>query len=178
MVAWPGGWAGALLLAALTVAVLLAMRHRLPRRLLAAGTAAVVAGALPVAWLASGWPPAGAVVVACAVGQGDLLVVPVRAGEAIVVDAGPEPAAADRCLRDLGRLARCHCSWSPTSTPIMSAGVGGVFRGRRVGGGARRRLAGAGARASPAAAGGRRGGTAAVAGCPSRAPATGSARSR
>lgn len=132
VVAWPGGWAGGLLLAVLTVAVLLAARHRLPRRLLAAGTAAVVAGAMPVAWLASGWPPAGAVVVACAVGQGDLIVVPVRAGEAIVVDAGPEPVAADRCLRDLG----------VSSVPLFVVshfhadhvgGVSGVFRGRRVG---------------------------------------------
>lgn len=133
VVTWPGGWPGALLLAALTVAVLLAMRHRLPRRLLAAGTAAVVAGALPVAWLASGWPPAGAVVIACAVGQGDLLVVPVREGEAIVVDAGPDSAAADRCLRDLG-VSRVPLLVVTHFHADHVGGVGGVFRGRRVGG--------------------------------------------
>ncbi|WP_205470915.1 ComEC/Rec2 family competence protein [Nocardioides sp. SYSU D00038] len=48
-----------------------------------------------------GWPPAGWVVVACDVGQGDLLAVRTGPGHALVVDAGPEPAAARRCLDDL-----------------------------------------------------------------------------
>lgn len=129
---WPGGWSGGLLLAALTVAVLLLARRRLARRLLAAVTAAVVAGAMPVALVASGWPPTGAVVVVCAVGQGDLVVVPVRAGEAIVVDAGPEPAAADRCLRDL-RVSTVPLFVVSHYHADHVGGVRGVFRGRRVG---------------------------------------------
>jgi competence protein ComEC len=131
IVPWPDGWAGGLLLAGLTVALLVAARYRLVRRLVAVVAASAVIGALPVALVAGGWPPAGAVVVACAVGQGDLVVVPVRAGEAVVVDAGPEPAAADRCLRDLGIR----------SVPLFvvshfhvdhAGGVDGVFRGRDV----------------------------------------------
>jgi competence protein ComEC len=131
VVPWPDGVTGALLLAVLTVAFLVAARRRLVRRLAAVVVVAVVVGALPVKTVASGWPPTGAVVVACAVGQGDLLVVPVRQGEAIVVDTGPAPAVADRCLRDLG----------VRSIPLLVishfhadhvGGVDGVFRGRRV----------------------------------------------
>ena len=48
-----------------------------------------------------GWPPDGWVLAACDVGQGDALVVHVGDGAGIVVDAGPDPAAVDRCL---GRL--------------------------------------------------------------------------
>jgi competence protein ComEC len=132
VVPWPGGWGGGLLLAALTVVLLAASRRRVVRRLVAVVTAAAVVGALPVALVAGGWPPDGAVVVMCAVGQGDLVVLPVRPGEAVVVDAGPEPAAADRCLRDLG----------VRSVPLFVVshfhvdhvgGVGGVFRRRDVG---------------------------------------------
>lgn len=131
VVPWPDGWPGGLLLAAATVAFLAAARRQLVRRLLGVATVAIVIGVLPVTLVAGGWPPAGAVVVTCAVGQGDLVVVPLRAGEAIVVDAGPEPAAADRCLRDLG----------VRSVPLFVAshfhmdhvgGVEGVFRGRDV----------------------------------------------
>ncbi|QZY30789.1 ComEC/Rec2 family competence protein [Nocardioides coralli] len=45
-----------------------------------------------------GWPPRGWVLVACDVGQGDALAVRVGAGAAVVVDAGPDPGAVDRCL--------------------------------------------------------------------------------
>lgn len=40
--------------------------------------------------------------VACDVGQGDATVLNVGDGTAVVVDAGPEPAAVDRCLDRLG----------------------------------------------------------------------------
>jgi competence protein ComEC len=131
IVPWPEGWAGALLLALLTVALLAAARHRMVRRLVAVVTAAAVVGAMPVSLVASGWPPAGAVLVACAVGQGDLVVVPLRAGEAIVVDAGPQPAAADRCLRDL-RVRRIPLLVVSHFHVDHVGGVEGVFRGRQV----------------------------------------------
>ena len=49
-----------------------------------------------------GWPPAGWFLAACDVGQGDAVVV--RTGEraAMVVDAGPDARAVDRCLDRLG----------------------------------------------------------------------------
>ncbi|MDR7086554.1 competence protein ComEC [Aeromicrobium panaciterrae] len=45
-----------------------------------------------------GWPPESWLMVACDVGQGDATVLNVGDGTAVVVDAGPEPAAIDRCL--------------------------------------------------------------------------------
>lgn len=50
----------------------------------------------------TGWPPPGWVLVSCDVGQGDASVLPVASGEAIVVDAGQEDVAVDRCLGSLG----------------------------------------------------------------------------
>ena len=44
----------------------------------------------------------GWVLVACDVGQGDALVLQRGPGAAVVVDAGPDPAAVDRCLDRLG----------------------------------------------------------------------------
>ncbi|MFC8906102.1 ComEC/Rec2 family competence protein, partial [Micromonospora sp. NPDC057140] len=128
---WPDGAPGALLLAGLTVALLIATRRPVVRRLVAVVAVAVVAGTLPVRLVAGGWPPEGWVAVACAVGQGDALVLPVAAGRAVVVDAGPDPAAVDGCLRRLGvrevpLLLFSHFHVDHTG------GVAGVFRGRRV----------------------------------------------
>jgi competence protein ComEC len=128
---WPGGVSGGLLLAALTVAALVAFRHRRVRVLVAVVAAAAVVGAVPVRTVVSGWPPAGVLVVTCAVGQGDLVVLPAGAGQAVVVDTGPEPSEADRCLREL----------RVRSVPLLVVshfhadhvgGVEGVFRGRQV----------------------------------------------
>ncbi|WP_152362698.1 ComEC/Rec2 family competence protein [Microlunatus speluncae] len=49
-----------------------------------------------------GWPPADWTLVACDVGQGDGLVVPVGDDQAVVVDAGPDPGLIDGCLDQLG----------------------------------------------------------------------------
>ncbi|WP_434741330.1 ComEC/Rec2 family competence protein [Micromonospora sp. SH-82] len=128
---WLGGPAGGLLLAVLTVALLVALRRPVLRRLVAVSTVAVVVGTLPVRLVPGGWPPPGWVVVACEVGQGDALVLPVAPGQAVVVDAGPDPRAVDDCLRRLGvrevaLLVVSHFHVDHT------AGVGGVFRNRRV----------------------------------------------
>ncbi|PWR17358.1 competence protein ComEC [Micromonospora sicca] len=130
---WPGGVTGALLLAGLTVALLLATRRPLVRRLVAVCAVAVVLGTLPVRLLAGGWPPPGWVVVACAVGQGDALVLPVAAGRAVVVDAGPDPAGVDGCLRRLGVREVPLLVVSHFHADHVG-GVAGVFRGRRVAG--------------------------------------------
>ncbi|WP_326564719.1 ComEC/Rec2 family competence protein [Micromonospora peucetia] len=128
---WPGGVTGALLLAGLTVALLVATRHPVVRRLVAVAVVAVVAGTLPVRLAAPGWPPAGWVVAACAVGQGDTVVLPVAAGRAVVVDAGPDPAAADGCLRRLGVREVALLVVSHFHVDHIG-GVAGVFRGRSV----------------------------------------------
>ncbi|MEV4847076.1 ComEC/Rec2 family competence protein [Micromonospora matsumotoense] len=128
---WPGGLPGALLLAGLTLGLLLAVRRPLIRRLVAVGAVAVVLGTLPVRLVASGWPPDGWVVAACAVGQGDAIVLPVTPGQAVVVDAGPEPSAVDACLRRLGVREVSLLVVSHFHADHVG-GVAGVSRGRRV----------------------------------------------
>jgi competence protein ComEC len=78
------------------------------------------------------WPPVGWRIVMCDVGQGDATVLRVSDGAAVVVDAGPDPAAVDRCLR------RLHVSRVPflVLTHFHAdhvEGVPGVIRGRSVG---------------------------------------------
>ncbi|SCL67695.1 competence protein ComEC [Micromonospora citrea] len=128
---WPGGVTGALLLTGLTVALLVAARRPVVRRLVAVVVVAVVAGALPVRLAAPGWPPPNWVVAACAVGQGDTVVLPVAPGRAVVVDAGPDPAAADGCLRRLGVREVALLVFSHFHAD-HTGGVTGVFRGRPV----------------------------------------------
>jgi len=117
---WPGGVPGAVLLAVLT-AVLIGLAHSgLPARLAPPGRsrarralvalAALLAAVLvfrpnvptPTSLGPMRWPPPGWQLVACDVGQGDALVLAAGGGSAVVVDTGPDPTAADRCLRSLG----------------------------------------------------------------------------
>jgi competence protein ComEC len=126
---WPSGvWWG--LLAGLAVAVLVGLLHlRRVRRPLLAVLAAAALGSIP-ACLLTGGPPPGWVVTMCDVGQGDALVLP--AGDAaVVVDAGPDPAAVDACLDDLGvdRVALLVLSHFHVD---HTAGIGGVMDGRTV----------------------------------------------
>lgn len=130
-VPWPGGVLGGLLLGVLTVALVFAARRPIVRRLVAVIALGGVLGALPVRLLASGWPPPGWLVVACAVGQGDAVVLPAGAGRAVVVDAGPEPAAVDQCLRRLG-VRRVVLFVVSHFHVDHIGGVAGVFRGRAV----------------------------------------------
>ncbi|WP_371258713.1 ComEC/Rec2 family competence protein [Streptomyces sp. CC53] len=133
---WPGGWQGGLLLAGVTVLVLLLARraaHR-PWALLgcAALLVAVVLRPTPLTRLVTGWPPPGWVLVACDVGQGDAVALAAGDGAAVVVDAGPDPDAADRCLRDLG-VSRVPLVLLTHFHADHVAGLPGVLRGRDVG---------------------------------------------
>jgi competence protein ComEC len=129
---WPDGVVGAVLLGGITVALLIAVRRPILRRLAAVVALGGILGALPVRMLAPGWPPPGWILVACAVGQGDALVLPAGAGRAVVVDAGPEPTAVDHCLRRLGVRQVVLLVVSHFHVDHVG-GVPGVFRGRTVG---------------------------------------------
>ncbi|MCI2416319.1 DNA internalization-related competence protein ComEC/Rec2 [Saccharopolyspora sp. K220] len=100
---WPSGTAGGLLLAALVVVGLVALRGKRIRWVVAV---AVLLGALvlaPVRGMLPGWPVPGWSMVACDVGQGDGLVLATgRPAEAVVVDTGPDPQRAAECLHRLG----------------------------------------------------------------------------
>lgn len=101
---WPAGPVGVLLLLALSLVALLsgprilyAVRRR-PRSVAAAALLGVCLVA-PTSSLA--WPPPRWQLVACDIGQGDALVLATTPGRAILIDAGPDAAAVDRCLRRL-----------------------------------------------------------------------------
>jgi competence protein ComEC len=79
-----------------------------------------------------GWPPAGWVLVACDVGQGDGLVLNAGSGAAVVVDTGPDPDLMHDCLDRL----------DVESVPLVVLthfhadhvdGLPGVLDGRQVG---------------------------------------------
>jgi competence protein ComEC len=128
---WPAGVLGALLLAVITVALLVATRRPVVRRLAVVVALASMLGAVPVRLFAAGWPPAGWIVVACAVGQGDAIVLPVGPARAVVIDAGPEPQAVDHCLRRLG-VRQVVLFLASHFHVDHVGGVAGVFRGRQV----------------------------------------------
>ncbi|WP_435130440.1 ComEC/Rec2 family competence protein [Actinacidiphila sp. bgisy144] len=134
--AWPGGWAGAALLAVVTAAAAVCGRGLLRRPWLCAGLAVALLLALvrpvPLPRVIAAWPPRDWRFAMCDVGQGDALALATGPGSAVVVDTGPDPAAADRCLRDL----------RVTSIPLLVLthfhadhvdGLPGALRGRRVG---------------------------------------------
>ncbi|MBT0770820.1 ComEC/Rec2 family competence protein [Kineosporia sp. J2-2] len=101
---WPDGVTGAALLAGLTLLVVSLLMRRAWRT--AALLPPVVAACLVLPrWipvLPGGGPPPGWVVAQCDVGQGSATVIRSGPDRAVLVDAGPDPVAADRCLNGLG----------------------------------------------------------------------------
>ncbi|MFH9062691.1 ComEC/Rec2 family competence protein [Streptomyces coeruleorubidus] len=133
---WPGSWAGAALLAAVTLAVLLVGRRLLghPWWCGACGLALVlvVVQPPPLTRVVTGWPPPGWRLVMCDVGQGDAMVLAAGEGSGVVVDAGPDPQLVDHCLRSLG-ITRIPLVVLTHFHADHVAGLPGVLRGRAVG---------------------------------------------
>lgn len=128
---WPGGVLGGLALL-VVIAVLVALaRGPALTRMIALGVVLAAFVQIPVRSLATGWPPPRWVMVACDIGQGDALVLPAGAHTAVEVDAGPDPVAVDRCLRELGidRIALLVFSHYHLD---HVGGIAGVFHGRTV----------------------------------------------
>ena len=141
-VAWPTGPVG---LVALTVGCLALSVGAGPllrrRRVVLASCAGLVllllrplpsTGPLTGLLPAVGWPPRGWVLVMCDVGQGDAFVLRTGAGEAVVIDAGPDPDAVDGCLRRL-RVTRVPAVVLTHFHADHVDGLPGVLRGRQVG---------------------------------------------
>jgi len=130
---WPATPVGAVLLAVAIVGAILVARllPRRPRMLVPALGITVVAVVVAVG-SRSPWPPAGWILVACDVGQGDALVLSAGSGTAVVVDAGPDPRVVDRCLRRLG-VVRVSALVLTHPHADHVEGVAGVLRGRQVG---------------------------------------------
>ncbi|MCC6497383.1 MAG: ComEC/Rec2 family competence protein [Propionibacteriaceae bacterium] len=130
-ISWPAGPVATGLLA-LTCATVLAGLPLLWRR-----PWLVILLAVAMVWVLfrpgtpPGWPPGEWQLVSCDVGQGDATVIRAGPAQAIVVDAGPEPSAVDRCLDGLGVtevpwliLTHLHAD--------HIGGLAGVLAGRRV----------------------------------------------
>lgn len=131
---WPSGLRGGLLLTIAALLLILAIRIRKLRWLIASVVVASGVVLVPVRVVAPGWPIDGWAMVACDVGQGDGLVLSTGVrGEAVVVDTGPDAAAITGCLNRLGVhriplvvLSHLHAD--------HIGGLAGVLSGRAVGG--------------------------------------------
>lgn len=140
-VPWPSGVLGALSLTVVGAGIAAGLHRarrrqvRLPRgwrwvgAVLAAGAVVVIALRPPGR---AGWPPPGWVLVVCDVGQGDALALRAGEGAAVVVDAGPDPGAIDRCLADAG-VVRVPAVLLTHFHADHVEGLPGVLRGRSVG---------------------------------------------
>ncbi|MFI6852976.1 ComEC/Rec2 family competence protein [Streptomyces sp. NPDC050416] len=132
---WPGSWAGAALLAAVTLVVLLVGRRLLGHPWWCGVCGLVLVLVLvqppPVTRVITGWPPPGWRLVLCDVGQGDAMVLSAGGGAGVVVDAGPDPQLVDHCLRSLG-ITRIPLVVLTHFHADHVAGLPGVLRGRAV----------------------------------------------
>ncbi|WP_405768823.1 ComEC/Rec2 family competence protein [Streptomyces sp. NBC_00080] len=133
---WPGSWGGAFLLALVTGVVVLLVRRlsRHPWLCAVCGVLLllVVVQPPPLTRVLTGWPPPGWRLAMCDVGQGDATVLAAGGGAGVVVDAGPDPALVDRCLRKLG-ITRVPLVVLTHFHADHVAGLPGVLRGREVG---------------------------------------------
>jgi competence protein ComEC len=131
-VPWPAGLVGGLLLAGVVLAGGWLCRRPAVRGLLATAIAVALLVQIPVRAVMTGWPPAGWLIVACSVGQGDSLALNAGDGAAVVIDAGPDPVAVDRCLHELG-VNRIPLLVLTHSHLDHVGGLSGVLHQRQVG---------------------------------------------
>ncbi len=129
---WPGGYTGGLLLLLLLVVLGSIALHAGARRTLAAATVTALVIFIPVRSVTSGWPPSGWVFLVCDVGQGDALLLNAGPGSVVEIDAGPDPIAVDRCLREVDveripLLVFTHLHLDHVG------GAAGAIRGRTIG---------------------------------------------
>ncbi|MFF4757148.1 ComEC/Rec2 family competence protein [Streptomyces sp. NPDC001292] len=133
---WPDNWTGALLLVLVTAAAVFVGRWLLRHPWLCGVCGAllllVVVQPPPLTRVITGWPPPGWRFAMCDVGQGDATVLAAGSGAGVVVDAGPDPALVDHCLRKLG-VTRIPLVLLTHFHADHVAGLPGVLRGRAVG---------------------------------------------
>ena len=129
---WGTGVLPLAVLTLLTAGIAMAAPHLLRRRSTGLACCGVLVLGVLVRPPTPGWPPAGWVMAACDVGQGDALVLNAAPHAGVVVDAGPDPAAVDDCLHRL----------EVTTVPLLVLthfhadhvdGLQGVLDGRSVG---------------------------------------------
>ncbi len=131
-VGWSAGPIGVASLGALCLLLSLVLGAVLARRLTTLCLGSLMVCALLVPLPTPGWPPDGWVLVACDVGQGDGLVLNAGRGNALVVDAGPDPSAMHQCLGRL-RIERVPLVVLTHFHADHVHGLEGVLEGRSVG---------------------------------------------
>ncbi len=144
---WPTGVRGAVELGAvmLVLSCLVAIwrarqRHRtFSRRIVAVLAAVALAGGAVASWRVvhtvwppHDWPPRDWAFAACDVGQGDALLFRVDVSSAVLVDAGPDPVAVDRCLRQL-RVRQLAAVLFTGFAAAEVDGIAGALSHRQVG---------------------------------------------
>ncbi|TFV47838.1 ComEC/Rec2 family competence protein [Blastococcus sp. TF02A-35] len=130
---WPRGVLGAVVLALVLGALGWALwRFSRLRPLALAALVGLVLVGWPLRQPLVGWPPQEAVLVACDVGQGDGLVLPLGDGAGVLVDAGPEVGPVDACLDRLGIDELPLVLLSHLDADHVG-GLAGAFSGRDVG---------------------------------------------
>jgi competence protein ComEC len=101
-ISWPTGWWGGAALAAVLGAVVVALRFRRLRALMAAVLVGLFVAVVPARLFAPTWPPPSWAMVDCDVGQGDGEVLATgQPGRVVVVDTGPDDEAIEDCLTRL-----------------------------------------------------------------------------
>ena len=130
---WPAGTAGALLMVGALGGIAVVARSRRRRAVLLAVLAGAAVVVVPTRLAPPGWPPAGWVIVACDVGQGDAVVLATaRPGWVVLVDAGPADGPIDACLARLGVRGIALVLLSHLHADHVG-GLAGALRGRAVG---------------------------------------------
>ncbi len=129
---WGTGGLSLALLSVLTVVLALTLPRLLRSPVTGVGCCVVMLASVLVRPGDLDWPPAGWVVVACDVGQGDALVLRTGPGSAVVVDAGPDPPRVDGCLDRLG-VERVPLLVLTHFHADHVDGLAGVLEGRDVG---------------------------------------------
>jgi competence protein ComEC len=130
--AWSPHLVSILLLTAVCGVVAWGLGAVLARRGLVLGFSGVLVVVMLVPLPTPGWPPPGWVMVACDVGQGDGLVLNLGRHQAVVVDAGPDPALMDHCLDRLAVRAVPVVVLTHFHADHVD-GLAGVLQGRAVG---------------------------------------------
>ena len=130
-VEWGTGFWPLAALTVLALVVALLAPYLLRRRSTGLACCGLLVAAVLVRPPTPGWPPAGWALVVCDVGQGDALVLHAAPHTAVVVDAGPDPAAVDECLRRLD-VTRIPLVLLTHFHADHVDGLPGVLAGRRV----------------------------------------------
>lgn len=131
-VSWETGVAPIAFLAVVCAATCAGLGRVLARRSWTLACCSVLGLVVLVPLPSPGWPPAGWVLAACDVGQGDALALNAGDGQAVVVDAGPDPALVDRCLDRLDVEAVPLVVLTHFHADHVD-GLSGVYDGRTVG---------------------------------------------